>query len=74
MYESNQPLRTSLHSQNALKTPAMTQFAMNWGLLAGSLLVGLPSLWTMTDTNEDKHVRDEVELGSTGENDSKVKD
>ncbi|THH13136.1 hypothetical protein EW146_g7055 [Bondarzewia mesenterica] len=36
---------------NALKKPAMTQFAMNWGLLAGSLVIGLPTLWLVADTS-----------------------
>jgi len=36
---------------NALHAPALTQFAMNWGLLAASLFIAAPTLWTITDTN-----------------------
>lgn len=35
---------------------------MNWGLLAGALLIGLPTLWSITDTNmDDNLVEDEPE-------------
>jgi hypothetical protein len=39
----------------------MTQFAMNWGLLAGSLLIGLPTMWTITDTTIDDEEMNEEE-------------
>jgi hypothetical protein len=35
---------------NALKTPAMTQFAMNWGILATALIVALPTFFVISDT------------------------
>ncbi|KIJ24610.1 hypothetical protein M422DRAFT_39088 [Sphaerobolus stellatus SS14] len=37
---------------NALHKPAMTQFAMNWGLLAAALIIASPALWTIKDTTE----------------------
>ncbi|KIM82167.1 hypothetical protein PILCRDRAFT_97462 [Piloderma croceum F 1598] len=46
---------------NTLKRPAMMQFAMNWGLLAGSLLIGLPMMWTITDTTIDDEEMNEEE-------------
>jgi hypothetical protein len=39
----------------------MTQFAMNWGLLAGALLIGLPTMWAITDTTVDENVVDDDE-------------
>ncbi|BDD63660.1 hypothetical protein MPDQ_003250 [Monascus purpureus] len=36
---------------NALKRPAMTQFAMDWGLCMGSLVVALPTVLTILSTN-----------------------
>lgn len=38
---------------NAQKKPAMDQFAMNWGLCIGSLLVAIPSVLAVTLTNVD---------------------
>ena len=35
---------------NALGKSPMSQFAMNWGLCIGSLLVVLPTVWTVTAT------------------------
>jgi len=66
---------------NALHAPALTQFAMNWGLLAGSLFIAAPTLFSITDTNitaEDKidahsdpigksHGRGSSEGGSEGD-------
>ncbi|KIJ50126.1 hypothetical protein M422DRAFT_160013, partial [Sphaerobolus stellatus SS14] len=37
---------------NALHKPAMTQFAMSWGLLAAALIIAFPALWTIKDTTE----------------------
>ncbi|KAJ2993879.1 hypothetical protein NUW58_g1708 [Xylaria curta] len=34
---------------NALHTSALTQLAMNWGLCIGSLLVVLPTVWTVSN-------------------------
>lgn len=36
---------------NAQKKPAMTQFAMNWGLCIGALFVAIPSVLAVTLTN-----------------------
>ena len=36
---------------NAQKKPAMTQFAMCWGLCIGSLVLSLPSVWTVSLTS-----------------------
>lgn len=36
---------------NALKKSAMTQFAMDWGLCIGSLVVAIPTVWAITSTN-----------------------
>ena len=35
---------------NALHVSSMTQFAMNWGLSMGALLIVLPTVWTVTET------------------------
>ena len=35
---------------NALHVSAMTQFAMNWGLSMGALVIVLPTVWTVTQT------------------------
>ncbi|EEA26296.1 hypothetical protein TMatcc_005438 [Talaromyces marneffei ATCC 18224] len=48
---------------NALKKPAMTQFAMDWGLCIGSLLIVIPTVWAITSTNvgeDDVVAEDEV--------------
>jgi MFS family permease len=48
---------------NALKKTAMTQFAMDWGLCIGSLLIVIPTVWAITSTNvgeEDIVAEDEV--------------
>ena len=37
---------------NALGRPAMTQFAMNWGLCMGTLVVALPSVLSVSITND----------------------
>lgn len=34
---------------NALHAPAFTQLGMNWGLCIGSLIIVLPSVWTVAD-------------------------
>ncbi|CRG89175.1 UNC93-like protein C922,05c [Talaromyces islandicus] len=39
---------------NALKKAAMTQFAMDWILCIGSLLVVIPTVWAITSTNVDE--------------------
>lgn len=42
---------------NALHAPALTQFGMNWGLLAASLFIATPTFFAISDTNvteEDK--------------------
>lgn len=38
---------------NAQSKPAMTQFAMNWGLCMGALVVAIPSVLAVTLTNTD---------------------
>jgi MFS family permease len=35
---------------NALKVAPMSQLAMNWGLSTGSLIIVLPTVWTVTQT------------------------
>ncbi|KAJ5668690.1 MFS transporter [Penicillium macrosclerotiorum] len=37
---------------NALKKPAMTQFAMDWGLCMGSLVIAIPTVLAVTLTSE----------------------
>lgn len=36
---------------NALGKPWMTQFASNWGLCIGSLVIAIPTVWTISSTN-----------------------
>ncbi|EGE77180.2 hypothetical protein RJZ56_005275 [Blastomyces dermatitidis] len=36
---------------NALKTPSMTQLAMNWGLCVGALIIAIPTVSSVTLTN-----------------------
>ncbi|CAK39218.1 putative MFS transporter [Aspergillus niger CBS 101883] len=36
---------------NALRKTAMTQFAMDWGLCIGSLLIVIPTVWAITSTS-----------------------
>lgn len=38
---------------NALKKPALTQFAMDWGLCMGSLVIAIPTVLSITSTNVD---------------------
>lgn len=37
---------------NAMQKPAMTQFAMNWGLCMGSLVIAIPTVLAITLTSE----------------------
>jgi hypothetical protein len=37
---------------NALKKPAMTQFAMDWGLCMGSLIIAIPTVLAVTLTSD----------------------
>ncbi|KAL2838270.1 major facilitator superfamily domain-containing protein [Aspergillus pseudoustus] len=41
---------------NAEKVSGMTQFAMNWGLSIGSLLVAIPTVWTLPRGEEEENV------------------
>jgi MFS family permease len=43
---------------NALKVAPLSQFAMNWGLCIGSLIVVLPTVWTVskTTTTDDEAI------------------
>lgn len=45
---------------NTLKFPAMTQLGMNWGPTVGSLVIGIPVVWTVsrTSTHSDATVED----------------
>ncbi|EED22173.1 MFS transporter, putative [Talaromyces stipitatus ATCC 10500] len=45
---------------NALHKKPMTQFAMDWGLCIGSLMVVIPTVWAITSTNvtEEETVAD----------------
>lgn len=49
---------------DSAKVAYMTQFAANWGLLAGSLLIATPIIWTKvkdtTDLDEDLKFTDET--------------
>lgn len=54
-------------SQNALKKPAMTQFAMNWGLLAGALLIGSLTLWSIKDTANAINQGSKEDFDETGD-------
>jgi hypothetical protein len=47
---------------NALHASAFTQLGMNWGLCIGSLLIVLPSVWTVADQTTI-----EAEAGYEGE-------
>jgi MFS family permease len=47
---------------NALHASAFTQLGMNWGLCIGSLIIVLPSVWTVAD-----HTTVEAEAGYDGE-------
>lgn len=49
---------------NALAKPAMTQFAMDWGLCMGALVVAIPSVLAVTLTSE---VHEEVRQTKDGE-------
>jgi hypothetical protein len=42
---------------------------MNWGLLAASLFIGAPTLWTITDTNITEE--DMIDAGVSVENSAK---
>ncbi|KIW75874.1 hypothetical protein Z517_10619 [Fonsecaea pedrosoi CBS 271.37] len=44
---------------NALHKSPMTQLGMNWGLSMGSLVVVLPTVWTVTAMTIEKPIRDE---------------
>jgi hypothetical protein len=56
---------------NALKTPYISELAMNWGLSMGALLIAIPMVWTVTVTNvhEDQEAVQETaaEKGSIKE-------
>ncbi|EAW07097.1 putative MFS transporter [Aspergillus clavatus NRRL 1] len=45
---------------NALDKPAMTQFAMDWGLCMGSLVVAIPSVLAVTLTSTAEEVQQET--------------
>lgn len=36
---------------NALSKPALTQLGMDWGLCMASLVIALPTVWTITNTS-----------------------
>ncbi|KIW27170.1 hypothetical protein, variant [Cladophialophora immunda] len=44
---------------NALHKSPMTQLGMNWGLSMGSLVIVLPTVWTVTAITIEKPVRDQ---------------
>jgi hypothetical protein len=48
---------------NAEKVSGMTQFAMNWGMSIGSLLVAIPTVWTLPRGEEVDNVA-AADLGS----------
>jgi drug/metabolite transporter (DMT)-like permease len=50
---------------NAEKVSPMKQFAMNWGLSIGSLLVAIPSVMTIRKT--DKELEDDTSVDRIGE-------
>jgi hypothetical protein len=50
---------------NALGKPAMTQFAMDWGLCMGGLVIALPSVLAVTKTSTAVVVEEE-EMGKEG--------
>lgn len=56
---------------NALKKPAMTQFAMDWGLCMGALVVAIPAVLTVTLTSESEP--DAVEGTEMRESDEKAR-
>lgn len=35
---------------NAIKASGMTQLGMDWGLCIGSLIIVLPTVWTVSNT------------------------
>lgn len=46
---------------NALHASGMTQLAMNWGLSIGSLVIVLPTIWTVSNhTVENEEFEQEV--------------
>ena len=49
---------------DANNVPFLTQFAVNWGLLAGSLVIAAPVIWAKvkdtTDVDEDLKFTDET--------------
>jgi hypothetical protein len=49
---------------NALHASAFTQLGMNWGLCIGSLIIVLPTVWTVSN-----HTTVEAEAGYEGEKD-----
>lgn len=51
----------------ALGKPMMTQFAMDWGLCIGSLIIALPTVWTVSETTRPEN---EVTYSSS-QNDTK---
>lgn len=51
---------------NALEKPAMTQFAMDWGLCMGALVVAVPAVLAVTRTSReglDGHTCEKSEVG-----------
>jgi hypothetical protein len=52
---------------NALKKSAMTQFAMDWGLCVGSLIIAIPTVLSITSTNVDSEVTTMVVKDDQGE-------
>lgn len=54
---------------NAVRTPFITELAMNWGLSIGSLIIAIPAVWTVTMTSVEKpDVIEEIsEKGSSRE-------
>ncbi|OJJ53808.1 hypothetical protein ASPSYDRAFT_50556 [Aspergillus sydowii CBS 593.65] len=51
---------------NALEKPAMTQFAMDWGLCMGALVVAVPAVLAVTRTSKeglDGHTGEKSEVG-----------
>ena len=53
----------------ALGKPMMTQFAMDWGLCIGSLVIALPTVWTVSSTTRPE---DEVTSRISGTETKKV--
>lgn len=49
---------------DAVGTPAMSQFAMTWGLCIGSLIVALPSVEAVTSTSSNEEVPDASKVES----------